>query len=105
MFAAMALGIGDAFAVHLIERYRSSVERGAPHSTALQEALRDAGPAILIDAMAVVFGFGVLMLSQVPANARLGATTLVTVVACLATTILVLPAILATWNRGDRGFR
>ena len=38
----------------------------------MSQALRLTGPPALINTLAVSLGFGVLMISQVPANARLG---------------------------------
>jgi predicted RND superfamily exporter protein len=102
MFAAMALGLGDSFSIHLVERYRLEIARGASHPEALRTALRIVGPATCIDALAVAFGFGILILSQVPANARLGVTTLVTVASCVFTTLLILPPIISTWARAHQ---
>ena len=87
MFAAMTLGPGVDYAIHFLARYRKA--GGAV------PALSTAGTAILIDALAVGGGFGVLSLSQVPANARLGALMTTSVLACLAATFLLLPSLLA----------
>jgi predicted RND superfamily exporter protein len=42
-------------------------------------------------------GFGVLMLSQVPANARLGFLVVLGLVGCLIATFLMLPILLRMW--------
>jgi predicted RND superfamily exporter protein len=94
MFAAMVLGVGVDFAIHLVERFRQSVARGLGRDPALLEALAATGPAIVVNGLAVALGFGVLVLSQVPANARLGAITGVSLLACLAATLLLIPALL-----------
>src|SRR5439155_17186493 len=94
MFASMVLGIGVDFAIHLIERFRLAVARGAAREAAILESLAATGPAIVINALAVALGFGILVLSRVPANAQLGVLTAVSLVACLAATLLVLPALL-----------
>lgn len=94
MFAGMTLGIGVDFAIHLLERYRLARRRGLDTEPAIQDAVRATGPAILIDALAVALGFGMLTLSQVPANARLGGLVVLSILACLAATLVLLPAIL-----------
>ncbi len=94
MFAGMTLGIGVDYAIHFIERFRKARDTGADTESAAAEALQRTGPAIMIDALAVGLGFGVLTLSQVPANARLGALLALSVVVCLVMTLIVLPAIL-----------
>jgi uncharacterized protein len=62
-------------------------------------AWKRTGPALLIDAPAIVLGFAVLLLSQVPANARLGLLVVLSVAVCLLATLLVLPALIAFVDR------
>lgn len=94
MFAGMTLGIGVDYAIHLMERFRHACDRGLARADAISDAVRSTGPAIFIDALAVGLGFGVLTLSQVPANARLGALVLVSIVSCFIATLVLLPALL-----------
>jgi predicted RND superfamily exporter protein len=103
MFASMALGIGVDYAIHLQSHWRRLRAEGIAGRAALIEAIATTGPAILIDTLAIVVGFGILTLSQVPANARLGGLVALSIGTCFATTILVLPALLATgqsWRGG-----
>ncbi len=102
MFAGMTLGIGVDFAIHLLERYRLSRSRGATPDAAVIDALYVTGPAVCIDAFAVALGFGILTLSQVPANARLGALLALSVLSCLVATLLLLPALLSIFRPGHR---
>ncbi len=95
MFSAMTLGIGVDYAIHLLERYRLSRADGLDLRDALREAVATTGSAISIDTLAVCLGFGIMMLSQVPANARLGGLLVLSLVNCFAATILILPAILS----------
>jgi predicted RND superfamily exporter protein len=99
MFAGMTLGIGVDYAIHLLERYRLSCSRGLGRDAAIADAVTATGPAILIDALAVALGFGILTLSQVPANARLGALVMLSIVNCFVATIIVLPALLRVFGR------
>jgi predicted RND superfamily exporter protein len=70
MFCAITLGIGVDYAIHFLERYREAADAHLPHPA--RQALRQAGPAIVADTAAIALGFGLLTVSQVPANARLG---------------------------------
>ena len=45
-------------------------------------------------ALGIGLGFGVLVLSQVPSNARLGALVVVSVVGCLVFSLILLPCLL-----------
>ncbi len=94
MFASMVLGVGVDFAIHLVHRYREATRRGEPHGAAVLDALTATGPGILVNALAVTAGFGILTLSQVPANAQLGSITVVSLLGCLVATLLVLPPLL-----------
>jgi predicted RND superfamily exporter protein len=51
----------------------------------------------LVNTLAVSLGFGVLMLSQVPANARLGILVVLGLVNCFITSLLLLPVLLHWW--------
>jgi predicted RND superfamily exporter protein len=95
MFSAMTLGIGIDYAIHLTERHRVERAAGASVDVALRRAITGTGPALLIDAAAIVLGFGVLTLSQVPSNARLGGLVVLSVATCLVATLVVLPAVIA----------
>jgi predicted RND superfamily exporter protein len=94
MFAGMTLGVGVDYGIHLIDRYRRLVSLSMDRADAISQALDDVGPAITIDALAVTIGFGVLILSQVPANQRLGALIAVSIAACLGVCLLLLPTLL-----------
>ncbi len=96
MFAGMTLGVGVDFAIHLLARHGRVRHEGLRGEAAVAAALATTGPAILIDACAVALGFGVLVFSQVPANARLGGLLMASVFGCLVATLLVIPALLAT---------
>ncbi len=102
MFSGMTLGIGVDYAIHLLERYRLSCSRGLAKDAAIVDAVTTTGPAILIDALGVALGFGILMLSQVPANARLGVLVMLSIVNCFAVTIILLPALLGVFSRDAR---
>ncbi len=94
MFVGMTLGIGVDFAIHLLERYRLSRIQFRHNADAIIDCIRATGPAIAIDAIAVAAGFGVMMLSQVPANARLGGLLVLSMINCLLITLVLLPVLL-----------
>ncbi len=95
MFSAMTLGIGVDYAIHLLERYRLLRDCGLDLRDALREAVATTGSAISIDTLAVCLGFGIMLLSQVPANARLGALLVLSFVNCFVATMTILPAMLS----------
>lgn len=93
MFAAMTLGIGVNCSIQLLEGF-SQARTAASLPAALSRALALTGPPALINTLAVSLGFGVLMLSQVPANARLGLLVVLGLVECFIVSLLLLPVLL-----------
>ena len=102
MFAAMTLGIGVNCAIQLLGAYDLGRAEGLATSRAMIKAMKLSGPAALINTLAVSTGFGVLMLSQVPANARLGFLVVLGLAGCFILTMLVLPVLLRIWPLTQR---
>jgi predicted RND superfamily exporter protein len=103
MFAAMTLGIGVNCAIQLLEGYDLARATNASPDQALQRAFTLTGPAALINTVAVCLGFGVLMLSQVPANARLGFLVVIGLAGCFVVSLLMLPVLLRWKTTAQEG--
>ncbi|HET9212419.1 MAG TPA: MMPL family transporter [Thermoanaerobaculia bacterium] len=71
MFCSITLGVGIDYGIHFYEVFLRLKREGAGRDSAL-EAAAEAGPAIVADTAAIALGFGILGISQVPSNARLG---------------------------------
>jgi predicted RND superfamily exporter protein len=95
MFAGMTLGVGVDYAIHLLDRLERLRRQGLEDGEAAAQALAATGPAILTDSGSTVLGFAVLLLSQVPANHRLGGLLALSLTSCVAATLLVIPALAA----------
>ena len=93
MFAAMTLGIGVNCAIHLMAGFDRAGSAGLSISDSWIESLRWTGPAALINTIAVCLGFGVLMVSQVPANSRLGTLLVLGLASCSLVSLSLLPAL------------
>ncbi len=95
MFCAITLGIGVDHGIHFLARHEHAA--GAGHRDPARHAIATAGPAIVIDTLAIAAGFGLLAASQVPANARLG---LLVAAALLASCVLTLGGLGAWLSTG-----
>jgi hypothetical protein len=95
MFCAITLGIGVDYAIHLVHRWREA----PPGDEAVDHALEAAGPPIVFDTLAIALGFGLLALSQVPANARLGGLVAMALVSACLLTLGGLAAVLRLADR------
>jgi uncharacterized protein len=80
--------------MHLLESFSQAQASGAPTKAALSHSLALTGPPALINTVAVSLRFGVLTLSQVPANARLGLLLVVGLVNCFLASLAILPVLL-----------
>ncbi len=92
-FSAITIGIGVDYAIHFLERVRRTADSETP--VRMRVVVHQTLPAILTDAAAVGIGFGVLGLSRVPANARLGLLVAVALVSSALLTLVGLAALLA----------
>jgi predicted RND superfamily exporter protein len=99
-FAAMTLGIGVNCAIHLLEGWRQGREDGSTGREALVRSFQQTGPPALINTAAMSLGFGVLIFSQVPANARLGLLLVLGLVLCFVLSLVLLPLLLSCRSPG-----
>jgi hypothetical protein len=89
LFGVLAfIGIGVDFGIHLVHRYAAEGN--------LTEALARIAPVNLVAAGVAILGCGTLITSSYPPLHSLGVVSVVTLVTCVAGSLLVLPATLAT---------
>jgi len=97
MFCAIALGVGVDYGIHFLASYRRAREAGLDEGA--RRAVEEVGPAITTDMLAITGSFGLLVVSQVPANTRLG---LLVAISLASACVLTLGG-LGSWlvGRGD----
>ncbi len=103
MFCAVTLGIGIDYGIHFFSRFEAAENAGAPHAGRVAAAA--AGPSILIDALAISAGFGLLGLSQVPAIRHLGLLVGLALLSACLLTLASSGALLAALPRRAPGVR
>ncbi len=94
MFAAMIIGAGVDFAIHVLDRFRHERRAGRDVDAAIRAAIGRTGFPVTVNALSLSAGMLVLTLSQVPANARLGILLAIGLVSCLLVSLVLLPALL-----------
>lgn len=102
MFASILVGLGVDFSIHLIESYKEYLRHSKQEDEAIKNALKETGPAFLLDAMVISFSFGLMFFSRVPANTRLGMAIVIGYLACFGITMLLLPALLSFRKKRKR---
>ena len=93
MFAAIAIGVGVDFSIHLLARLR---ELGSmPLEQALNEALPETARACLFNALALAVGFSVMMLSLLPTLQRFGGFIALAAAVSFLAALLLVPAMMS----------
>ena len=95
MFAAISIGISVDFAIHTLDKMIDLVRKqGKSIEEAFEILYPSTGRALLFNFTAVLFGFGVLLTSEVPPLNRFGALVGVAVTFSFIGSLTVLPAML-----------
>ncbi len=101
MFAAVALGIGVDYSIHLVARYRDRLGAGLGRGAAIHAAFESTAPAILKSSLAICSGLAVLAFSEVLPNLQLALLVCLSLTVSAAMTLLIVPAmVLAAERRG-----
>lgn len=95
LIGCMALGIAIDDTVHFLARYRAERETGADPGDAIRIALRRVGRPIAITSVMLCLGFLVVTGSRFATLQAFGMLSAFTMAVCLATDLILLPAVLA----------
>lgn len=99
--AAIAVGIGIDYAIHLTMRFREEAAApGTDRFDAIRSAGEGTGGALAVSAATSIIGFTVLGLAPFPAFATFGRLTAVMIGLSLAVALLVLPSLLLVVSGG-----
>ena len=96
MFAAIALGVGVDFGIHLVERLREAqVFHENNTAAAVDRALPQTARACFFNSAALGLGFAVLLVSNLPTLQRFGGLVAVAAVSSYITALVIVPAMYA----------
>lgn len=97
MFASVAIGLGVDFAIHTIDRLRSTFQRYPnDEHNALMALYPSTGRALFFNFLAIAGGFGVLISSKVIPLTDFGTIVAVAVFTSFITSMTLLPALIKT---------
>ena len=97
-FAAVLMGLGIDFPVHLLVRYDEDLRLGRNRREALFSALSKAGPGVVTGALTTALAFLTIVTTEFTSYGNMGVITAIGVVVSLLTVLLVLPVVL---GRGE----
>ncbi len=96
MFAAIAIGVGVDFGIHLVERLTRSAEITTDNIAAvMRSVLPPAARACLFNSAALALGFSVLMISALPTLQRFGALVAVAALSSYIAALILVPTLFA----------
>lgn len=100
--AALAIGIGVPFTIHIARRFQEDRRAHSEMKTAMRSTMRHTGGALAGSAFTTMAGFGVLTTSSLTPFRQMGQVTVYAIGLSLVAAILVLPSMLALWDRWHR---
>jgi uncharacterized protein len=100
--AALAIGIGVPYTIHITNRYQEDRLLHADPGDALRSTVQHTGGALAGSAFTTCAGFGVLITSTLTPFRQFGFVTVYAIGFALLAATLVLPSMLALWDRWHR---
>ncbi len=100
--AALAIGIGIPYMIHITHRYEEDRIRAADADTAIDSTLTFTGGALAGSALTTVAGFGILVVSSTIPFRQFGFVTAYTILLALMAAVLFLPSYLYLWDQWHR---
>ena len=97
-FAAVLMGLGIDFSIHLLARYDEDLRRGATRRHALFSALAKAGPGVVTGAVTTALSFLTIATTEFTSYGEMGIITAIGLVVALLSSLLLLPVMV---GRGD----
>ncbi len=94
LLSSMMIGIGVDYTIHFLWRFREEKQKGLNSRSAIRKTLRTTGRGILFNALSVIIGFSVLLISSFPPIRFFGFLVIISITACLAGAFIIIPSIL-----------
>lgn len=98
---AFTIGFGLAVdsTIHMLNRYDLTEQSGRPGGDRLVETVRSVGPVVIVSSLVVAGGLGSTLLSEMPVVQLYGAVVVVVLLTALVADLLLLPALMASFER------
>jgi uncharacterized protein len=100
--AALAIGIGVPYTIHITNRYQEDRMLHADPAEAIRSTVRHTGGALAGSAFTTCAGFGILVTSTLTPFRQFGFVTVYAVGFALLASTMVLPSMLELWDRWHR---
>jgi hydrophobe/amphiphile efflux-3 (HAE3) family protein len=98
LLSSMMIGIGIDYTIHFLWRFRKEREIAGDPVEAIVITLQTTGRGILFNALSVIIGFVVLVLSSFPPIRFFGILIVISISACLVGALMIVPAFLLVFK-------
>jgi len=102
MIAAIAIGIGVPYTIHITHRFQEDRVRCDTPEEAIEHTLTHTGGALAGSALTTVAGFGILVTSTLKPFQQFGMVVGYAIGFALVAAVMVLPSMLVLWDRWHR---
>ena len=102
LISSIAVGIGVDYSIHLLEHYTNRRLYGLSIQEATRDTISHTGRAIILNAIAVMGGFAVLLFSVFPPNRQVGALIVLNMAMSALLTLTVLIVIINHLDKKNR---
>ena len=93
LLSSIMIGVGIDYTIHFLWRYREERAAGRDYASAATHTLQTAGRGIMFNALSVIVGFSVLMLSSFVPVRFFGFLVVVSILACLIGALVFIPVL------------
>lgn len=97
--SALAIGIGVPFTIHIARRFQEDRREYSDLDESMRSTMRHTGGALAGSAFTTMAGFGILITSSLVPFQQMGQVTVYAIGLSLVAAVLVLPSMLALWDR------
>jgi uncharacterized protein len=94
LLSSVMIGVGVDYSIHFLWRYREERRQNRPATEAVITTITTTGRGIIFNALSVIVGFSVLILSSFTPIRFFGVLVVVSILSCLVGALVILPAIL-----------
>ncbi|MDA3823646.1 MAG: efflux RND transporter permease subunit, partial [Bacteroidales bacterium] len=98
LLSSMMIGVGVDYSIHFLWRYREERQQHRPPKEAVLTTLTTTGRGIVFNALSVIIGFIVLIISSFTPIRFFGVLVVVSIFSCLVGALVLLPALVLNHN-------
>lgn len=93
MLSSIMIGVGVDYTIHFLWRYKEELRTGLSHKDAVKKTLTTTGRGIVFNALSVIIGFVILLVSNFLPVRFFGFLIVVSISACLTGALILIPSL------------